>query len=179
MAIVFVFVLLLLLFFIFVSFLFVSVFKWLVITNKSNSFYIKVSANASLKIKHVIQQYRNATYRNVKLMNHFCLHVVSGYVCISATCCPVNKLFLYNVVSGTETLGDMIEKMIGKRPNIFFLICWKYVSPIATLVRLFYFGKGTPIQGCRTLKGLNKLFFGASKGGQTQMVHTWSFYGTF
>ncbi|KAJ7379137.1 hypothetical protein OS493_017635 [Desmophyllum pertusum] len=35
---------------------------------------------------------------------------------------------------GTETLADMIEKMIGKRPNIFFLICWKYISPIATLV---------------------------------------------
>lgn len=35
---------------------------------------------------------------------------------------------------GTQTLGDMIEKMIGKRPNIFFLICWKYLSPIATLV---------------------------------------------
>lgn len=75
-----------------------------------------------------------------------------------ATCCPVNKLFLYNVVSGTETLGDMIEKMIGKRPNIFFLVCWKYISPIATLVRLFYFGKETPIQSCPTLKGLNKLF---------------------
>lgn len=35
---------------------------------------------------------------------------------------------------GTQTLGDMIEKMIGKRPNIFFLICWKYLSPLATLV---------------------------------------------
>lgn len=35
---------------------------------------------------------------------------------------------------GTQTLGDMIEKMIGKRPNIFFLICWKYISPLATLV---------------------------------------------
>ncbi|XP_068744715.1 sodium-dependent dopamine transporter-like [Montipora capricornis] len=35
---------------------------------------------------------------------------------------------------GTQTLGDMIEKMIGKRPNIFFLVCWKYVSPLATLV---------------------------------------------
>lgn len=35
---------------------------------------------------------------------------------------------------GTETLGDMIEKMIGKRPNIFFLVCWKYISPIATLI---------------------------------------------
>ena len=30
----------------------------------------------------------------------------------------------------------MIEKMIGKRPNIFFLICWKYLSPLATLVRV-------------------------------------------
>lgn len=37
---------------------------------------------------------------------------------------------------GTQTLGDMIEKMIGKRPNIFFLICWKYLSPLATLVRV-------------------------------------------
>lgn len=35
---------------------------------------------------------------------------------------------------GTETLSDMIEKMIGHRPNMFFLICWKYVSPIATLI---------------------------------------------
>lgn len=35
---------------------------------------------------------------------------------------------------GTETLAEMIEKMIGHRPNMFFLICWKYVSPIATLV---------------------------------------------
>lgn len=33
----------------------------------------------------------------------------------------------------------MIEKMIGKRPNIFFLICWKYISPIATLVQFLYF----------------------------------------
>ena len=33
----------------------------------------------------------------------------------------------------------MIEKMIGKRPNMFFMICWKYVSPIATLVEFFDF----------------------------------------
>ena len=39
------------------------------------------------------------------------------------------------IILGTQTLGDMIEKMIGKRPNIFFLICWKYISPLATLVR--------------------------------------------
>ena len=42
-------------------------------------------------------------------------------------------------ISGTETLAEMIEKMIGHRPNMFFLICWKYVSPIATLVQLFHF----------------------------------------
>lgn len=57
----------------------------------------------------------------------------------TATRTVVKKLICIFLVSGTETLADMIEKMIGKRPNIFFLICWKYISPIATLVRFFYF----------------------------------------
>ncbi|KAK3706150.1 hypothetical protein QZH41_010658, partial [Actinostola sp. cb2023] len=34
---------------------------------------------------------------------------------------------------GTDVLADMIETMTGKRPNIFFMICWKYLSPMFTL----------------------------------------------
>ena len=33
----------------------------------------------------------------------------------------------------------MIETMIGKRPNMFFVLCWKFISPAVTLVSFFFF----------------------------------------
>lgn len=31
---------------------------------------------------------------------------------------------------GTEKFADDIQDMIGHRPNMYFRLCWKYISPI-------------------------------------------------
>ena len=30
---------------------------------------------------------------------------------------------------GAERFADDIERMLGKRPGMFWIICWKYISP--------------------------------------------------
>jgi len=37
-------------------------------------------------------------------------------------------------IYGTERFSCDIEKMIGKRPSLFWRLCWKYISPIFILV---------------------------------------------
>lgn len=38
-------------------------------------------------------------------------------------------------IYGTDNFARDIEKMIGKRPGLFWRICWKYISPVFLLVR--------------------------------------------
>ena len=38
-------------------------------------------------------------------------------------------LFLLSF-KGTEKFADDIQDMIGHRPNMYFRLCWKYISPI-------------------------------------------------
>lgn len=40
-------------------------------------------------------------------------------------------------VYGLKRFADDIELMTGSRPHIYWMICWKYVSPIAMLTILF------------------------------------------
>ncbi|XP_031574817.1 sodium- and chloride-dependent betaine transporter-like isoform X2 [Actinia tenebrosa] len=35
---------------------------------------------------------------------------------------------------GTERLSMIIENMIGKKPNYYFIICWKFLSPVVCLL---------------------------------------------
>ena len=37
-------------------------------------------------------------------------------------------------VFGTDNMSRAIEDMQGSRPNIFFTICWKYISPFLLIV---------------------------------------------
>lgn len=37
-------------------------------------------------------------------------------------------------IYGTDNFARDIEKMIGKRPGLFWRICWKYISPVFLLV---------------------------------------------
>lgn len=37
---------------------------------------------------------------------------------------------------GTDRFSRDIEQMIGKRPGLFWRICWKYISPVFLLVSL-------------------------------------------
>lgn len=39
-------------------------------------------------------------------------------------------------IYGTENFARDIEQMIGKRPGLFWRICWKYISPVFLLVRI-------------------------------------------
>ena len=35
---------------------------------------------------------------------------------------------------GVERFCDDVEKMIGKRPSLFWRVCWQYVSPAFLMV---------------------------------------------
>lgn len=37
--------------------------------------------------------------------------------------------------TGTENFCKNIESMIGHRPNLYFRVCWKFLSPVIILVR--------------------------------------------
>lgn len=37
--------------------------------------------------------------------------------------------------SGVSRISLMIERMLGKAPNIYFRLCWKFFSPVLVLVR--------------------------------------------
>ena len=39
---------------------------------------------------------------------------------------------------GVDRFSDDIEAMTGQRPKLWFRICWKYLSPICTLVSSDY-----------------------------------------
>ncbi|XP_050695568.1 sodium-dependent neutral amino acid transporter B(0)AT3-like isoform X2 [Eriocheir sinensis] len=56
---------------------------------------------------------------------NFPLLIVAFFECVSVS-------FVY----GLRRFSDDIELMIGSRPNCFFLICWKYVSPAVMLTIL-------------------------------------------
>lgn len=38
-------------------------------------------------------------------------------------------------LAGVSRLSVMVEKMLGKKPNLFFRVCWQYLSPMLVLVR--------------------------------------------
>ncbi|XP_065675972.1 sodium-dependent neutral amino acid transporter B(0)AT3-like isoform X2 [Hydra vulgaris] len=40
-------------------------------------------------------------------------------------------------VYGNDRFADDLEFMTGSRPNIFWMVCWKYISPLAILVIFF------------------------------------------
>lgn len=46
----------------------------------------------------------------------------------------LNFSMFFLLLSGIDQFGDDMEKMTGKRPSIFFRICWKFVCPILLLV---------------------------------------------
>nr|XP_047126814.1 sodium-dependent neutral amino acid transporter B(0)AT1 isoform X3 [Hydra vulgaris] len=52
---------------------------------------------------------------------------------------PLLVIALFQVISigwiyGTDRISSDIEYMTGKRPNYFWLICWKYISPLILLI---------------------------------------------
>ncbi len=38
-------------------------------------------------------------------------------------------------LAGVSRLSLMVEKMLGKKPNLFFRVCWQFLSPMLVLVR--------------------------------------------
>jgi len=45
------------------------------------------------------------------------------------------SLSLSQTHSGVRRLSLMVEKMLGKKPNLYFRVCWQYLSPMLVLVR--------------------------------------------
>ncbi|ESO97683.1 hypothetical protein LOTGIDRAFT_104165, partial [Lottia gigantea] len=46
------------------------------------------------------------------------------------------ELFVLNWIYGYDRFAENIEMMIGFKPQIYWKICWKYVSPIAVMVTI-------------------------------------------
>lgn len=40
----------------------------------------------------------------------------------------------YNLYKGVDRFSDDVEAMTGRKPYLWFRICWKYISPICTIV---------------------------------------------
>ena len=38
---------------------------------------------------------------------------------------------------GAERFCDCVEQMTGRRPGMFWFLCWKYFAPAVMLVRLY------------------------------------------
>jgi hypothetical protein len=38
------------------------------------------------------------------------------------------------LISGVDRFSDNIEEMLGKRPCLYFRLCWKYISPTVVTV---------------------------------------------
>lgn len=50
-----------------------------------------------------------------------------------------NKRNYFRYTAGADKFCDNIESMIKKRPHVYFKICWKYVSPIVSMVCITFF----------------------------------------
>lgn len=71
------------------------------------------------------------------------LQLSAGSLVSSASSSQVHKfkcLFFWPLsfipfASGVSRISLMIERMLGKAPNIYFRLCWKFFSPVLVLVR--------------------------------------------
>ncbi len=64
-------------------------------------------------------------------VRNFLLIYVKNYLFISQKKC-VGVSYVY----GLRRFADDIELMTGSRPHVYWMLCWKYISPLAMLTIL-------------------------------------------
>lgn len=62
---------------------------------------------------------------------------------MNGSCLSVVVFFL----KGTERFSTDIENMIGHRPNMYYRLCWKYISPLIIGVSITLYPELPPSPG--------------------------------
>ena len=86
---------------------------------------------APIDMCRLIEMYR-ASYRQFCLIVHCNLQAI-----LACTCTRTNvssKHTAHNDCTGLEQFSADIKKMLGFTPWLYFLICWKFISPLFLLV---------------------------------------------
>uniref|UniRef100_A0A8C5CDN8 Transporter n=1 Tax=Gadus morhua TaxID=8049 RepID=A0A8C5CDN8_GADMO len=70
----------------------------------------------------------------------FVFQLFDYYACNGACilCLCVFEAFALGWIFGAERMYDIIEDMTGVRPNWFFKQCWRYLTPLVSLVSFIY-----------------------------------------
>ncbi|KAK0082782.1 hypothetical protein PV325_009842 [Microctonus aethiopoides] len=66
---------------------------------------------------------------DLKLFPNLRKEILTGGICL--ICCIISMGFAHG--AGSYVFADDIELMTGTRPGLYWLICWKYLSPLAML----------------------------------------------